>query len=842
MELSKLGEVGGNPMKIVLPKNMRISFCAGLWAFTAACLVAPNARAQWGGWESLGGIILETPDCTSWGANRIDCFGRGTDAAMWHRWWDGAAWGGWESLGGDVLEQPDCVNWGADRIDCLARGTDRAMWHRWWDGAAWGGGWENLGGVVLDRPGCVSWGANRLDCFARGTDRAMWHRWWDGAAWGGWESLGGVLLDAPSCVSWGPNRIDCFARGTDQAMLHRWWDGAAWGGWESLGGVILDPPDCISWGANRIDCFARGTDQAMLHRWWDGANWGGWESLGGVVLDPPSCVSWGTNRIDCFARGTDAAMWHRWWDGANWGGWESLGGVILDRPDCTSWGANRLDCFARGTDRAMWHRWWPCPECIVATAQRKSVTDLTASELMSLRRGVAKMMSRNGAPRGSADYRRSWLYWANMHLHFGSDCAGPISGSGMAGVQTFTASNADETATWCKCEHGTDQFLTWHRMYLWYFERVLQEAAADPSLRLPYWDYEANAVLPAAYRDATYVDEAGHTVPNPLRVEARQPGLNNGTSSLSSGVTSTAGAMLATSFNPFSSSLEATPHGAVHCAIVTGSCPNGLMGSVPVAALDPIFYAHHTNIDRLYDCWLQVNQATRLPSDPIQLAEMFTFVDADGSTPQRRVGDMLTTTQLGYTYAGGGGCPASLRVAALAQTMTVADPAPMTPVAEQALAFVGPTHLDRAVTTVPLAVSAPAREALARHLAPSTPGHVELAIEGVQYDEAPGGLYNVYLQSVTGQRVQVGVINFFGMAPSGAAGHAAHAGHARTQGNFRFEVADAVKQLNISSDVQPSLVFELTTGLTEALPGASGLQMNAQANVRFESARLVNTP
>src|SRR5262245_50700609 len=180
------------------------------------------------------------------------------------------------------------------------------------------------------------------------------------------------------------------------------------------------------------------------------AQWGGWESLGGVILEQPECVSWGTNRIDCFARGTDQAMYHRWWDGSAWGGWENLGGIILDQPNCVSWGANRIDCFARGTDQAMYHLWWPCPECAVALAQRKSVTDLTAPELMSLRRGVAQMMARNSAPRGSTDYRRSWIYWANMHRHFGpvaGICAGPITGSGMAGVQTFTASNADETAT-----------------------------------------------------------------------------------------------------------------------------------------------------------------------------------------------------------------------------------------------------------------------------------------------------------------------------------------------------------------------------------------------------------
>ena len=56
-----------------------------------------------------------------------------------------------------------------------------------------------------------------------------------------------------------------------------------------------------------------------------------------------------------------------------------------------------------------------------ASAQtvRRSVTDLTPAQLMSLRRGVATMMARDTAPRNSADFRRSWIYWANMHAHFG---------------------------------------------------------------------------------------------------------------------------------------------------------------------------------------------------------------------------------------------------------------------------------------------------------------------------------------------------------------------------------------------------------------------------------------
>jgi hypothetical protein len=69
------------------------------------------------------------------------------------------------------------VCWGPDRIDVFAKGTDNALWHRWWDGNAWGG-WESLGGIITSPPTSVSWAANRLDVMAKGADNGCWHRWW----------------------------------------------------------------------------------------------------------------------------------------------------------------------------------------------------------------------------------------------------------------------------------------------------------------------------------------------------------------------------------------------------------------------------------------------------------------------------------------------------------------------------------------------------------------------------------------------------------------------------------------------------------------------------------------
>ena len=150
-------------------------------------------------------------------------------------------------------------------------------------------------------------------------------------------------------------------------------------------------------------------------------------------------------------------------------------------------------------------------------------------------------------------------------------------------------------------------------MFLYYFERVLRQAANDPSLTLPYWDDATDPRLAAAFRDQTYVDEPARRCRTRSTSPRGAPTLNAGTAGLAAAATSSANAMQATTRADFEQRLEATPHGAVHCAIVTGGCPNGLMGSVPVAALDPIFYLHHANIDRLYECWLQVDETRACP-------------------------------------------------------------------------------------------------------------------------------------------------------------------------------------------------------------------------------------
>src|ERR1044071_1594510 len=89
----------------------------------------------------------------SWGENRLDIFGLGTDNQMFHKAWNGAwrpSLTGWEPLGGIFSSPPAVCSWGSDRLDIFGLGRENQMYHKAWDGSSWKpsqSGWDHLGGV-----------------------------------------------------------------------------------------------------------------------------------------------------------------------------------------------------------------------------------------------------------------------------------------------------------------------------------------------------------------------------------------------------------------------------------------------------------------------------------------------------------------------------------------------------------------------------------------------------------------------------------------------------------------------------------------------------------------------
>ena len=241
------------------------------------------------GWTLVGGVVTSTPAASSWAANRLDAFVRGTDNGLWHRTWDGTTWGGWESMGGVLTSDPSAVSTGPNSIDIFVRGTDYGIWHRTWNGTSWGA-WDPLGGVATSRAAAASPAAGKLDIVVLGTDHGLWHRAWDGTAWGPWSSGGGVATSDPSAVFSSASQLDVVVRGTDNGLWHRPWNGTGWGGWDAIGGVVTSSPAIASCTTGHFDIFVRGTDNGLWQRGFNGTAWGGWNAMHGAWRTGPAAV------------------------------------------------------------------------------------------------------------------------------------------------------------------------------------------------------------------------------------------------------------------------------------------------------------------------------------------------------------------------------------------------------------------------------------------------------------------------------------------------------------------------------------------------------------------------
>jgi tyrosinase len=324
---------------------------------------------------------------------------------------------------------------------------------------------------------------------------------------------------------------------------------------------------------------------------------------------------------------------------------------------------------------------------------RKNINFLTPDELQRLRNALAQMMSLDRFEQDD----RSFGYWARIHAS--------------------------------QCQHSWEQFLTWHRAYLYFFEQRLQDV--DHTVTLPYWDWAAdrenvmasinamgsktnldNGVVPPAFQ--CWIDQPGIDslkslgVPqatldqlttivgqtfssgnrlflaagiewgkdpqsdqaiiqqlvriNPLWHFQRWPG---GNSNLIFEAYPTPGdvqrVLEITNFFQFASGPEDNHyfgaleniHNLIH-NFSGGANPNFGNSSTPMdvnnpqngdmvnagrTAFDPIFWAHHCNIDRLWNEWQKLNPSAG-PDDPTDVLSPWSMT----------VGETADIAALGYEY------------------------------------------------------------------------------------------------------------------------------------------------------------------------------------------------
>jgi Common central domain of tyrosinase/Polyphenol oxidase middle domain len=292
-------------------------------------------------------------------------------------------------------------------------------------------------------------------------------------------------------------------------------------------------------------------------------------------------------------------------------------------------------------------------------AIRKSVYKLLPAEQDSLRVAFARMKA-NTNPNDPT----SWIYQTSIH--------------GTLSTSLKTLWNSSKYAHSFSGE-GYQYFLSWHRMYLYFFEKILISYQKNKSLRLPYWDPLENVPsddtrFPKLYAteryDSVYKKKTApnkgskiiKNVSNPLYNSTRRnepypiktPGQND-VDEYDSYEDAVNSVLNYRSYCDFLYQIQNKVHHDIHAYVGGGT---GDISKFLTAPSDPAFFLHHANIDRLWERWVkkvdtQNNTAFKNPSDGDFASTYFSFYDEKKILYKVRGIDIVDTWEkLRYRYSG----------------------------------------------------------------------------------------------------------------------------------------------------------------------------------------------
>lgn len=300
-------------------------------------------------------------------------------------------------------------------------------------------------------------------------------------------------------------------------------------------------------------------------------------------------------------------------------------------------------------------------------------------DLLWYAHGVRIMQSR------PLDQMDSWWFFAAIHGQYISGETsfpgwGYIPGPPQVPVTPLPAQEIRDEY-WDQCQHQTWYFAPWHRGYLIALEAQLRDIVirngGPRDWALPYWNYlgpRDQYKIPPAFTQLTLPDGS----PNPLFVKARYGPLNNGdiyisippVSQMCQRNTIYTGSNAATpspgyggpptgfsNYGTVSGNLESNPHNNVHTQIggYKNSTDYGLMSDPGTAALDPVFYLHHCNIDRMWASWNANGNSNPVHPQwlkgPEMLGERKFIMPMPGQIPWVFIpADVNSLEQLDYNY------------------------------------------------------------------------------------------------------------------------------------------------------------------------------------------------
>lgn len=435
---------------------------------------------------------------------------------------------------------------------------------------------------------------------------------------------------------------------------------------------------------------------------------------------------------------------------------------------------------------------------------RKSAFELNATEITRLKSAYAAL--RDLATQ-KPDDPRNWFHQGQVHCWY---CSGALDG------------------LWGQEIHGGWWFLPWHRAYLFFHEQILGSLIGDPTFALPYWDWDTPG------RDKFPFDAYGQPgdTGNPLFDPTRGVGPSDRIPARFVGTTAMNNVLNSRTFADFGGSsdqeigmgsLEGGPHGAVHVwttdPTVDFNNPKPDMGVLASAAFDPVFFAHHANIDRIWDKWRKADPTHHTnPTNTVWLQQGFFFYDQAPNWTYISNDQMLAPELLSYNYQAPQQAPAGTGPV----VASMAGPPPAVRLAQLSAPVVElhqsaePKALTPDPTTVQATIPPQGKEKLTTFAAPATtPPTVILRIEGVEIPADRGALVNVFLNRPDATAAagpdDPGYVGTIAVVASQAPGGVGHK-HPVIR-NFSFDITGKLAaSLGSSNNVAVTLVPATGTG------------------------------
>jgi polyphenol oxidase len=396
------------------------------------------------------------------------------------------------------------------------------------------------------------------------------------------------------------------------------------------------------------------------------------------------------------------------------------------------------------------------PDTSQPVLPRKSAFELSSSEIQLLQDAYGALRE---LTQKNPNDPRGWQQQANVHCWY---CGG--GQDGQAGPEI----------------HGSYRFFPWHRCYLYYHERILGKLVGNPNFRLPYWDWSdpSDRTLPPPYTNPNSSSNPLFDAHRGASPTDQIPARYVGPEYMQTRILQTTSWRVFMGTDVSAGNLENGPHGLVHIWVgdPTLQAANEDMGVLATAAQDPVFFAHHSNIDRYWDVWLQMGDGRTNPTDSGWATQTWTFYDENSVLRSITAGDVVNFEQnLRYTYGAG---------AAATQVK------PLLSLSTQQNSVLGPEPLTRKVA-VPGAV----RTRLMGETAEvARPRPLVLHIEGIEHAPTQASVVHVFANkpgaTAASELSGDNFLGYFAIVPNSL-----RKAHSHGEAEVVFDVSDTVRNL-----------------------------------------------